>query len=1416
MRLYRGESGETTMASEAHARQIGTGASCGASVRSGARPLARRSLAALVALVCLALSWSAPAWASSQRGHSFAFAFGEPGSGDGQFASPSGVAVDEQTGELYVSDTENNRVEQFEPERDAEGAIVGYRFVSAWGWGVADGEKQYEVCTSGCLAGLKGAREGQFDKPGQIAVDNSTSSTDPSRGDVYVLANHIDEKSTVEKFSSDGAYLGRVTSAEESEYHEVAEGVAVDANGLVWVDWEDDEITLYGNGTPNVLERELGIGETAEAAGWEAAPLRPGLAVTSSTVGASGHQDHLYLNVEPNGEAKEGKGKICHASPCVTTEIDAFDVAVTAQEQAQGIHPEEEEQVVESELSPENTTGVATDAANQDVYLDNATGLAAFDADGAPIQRFGGAEGGSFEGLRSGAGVAIDHAAGAEVGDVFAADAASGTIDVFQPASPGPPAVDGLSTHDVTSTSARLEADVDPDGAPTTYAVQYDTAACTGSQAACAESFTCTGSAADCGETPVPPASAGEAFGDRSVAVDLSGLAPATTYYYRFVASNGLGKAISGEERSFSTPPVTGKFIADERGWEQVSPVDKAGAMIQSLTAAGGAIQAAADGSVLAYVADATVGEGGEGDRSPEVSQVVSVRGEDGWSSRDIATPSEHGTGVELGYTEYQSFSSDLSLALVAPFLGGGSLAEPPLSPRLPGEEKQEKTVYLRADRIPPAQPAPGASPAETTSAGEAQAIYRDALENGEAMGNTGYVPLVNGVNAPGVPFGPLPGNMASGLQVAGVTPSLSHVVLRSIAPLKQNAAAGENLYEWQHAEGLGQGGLQLINVLPGAEEASASNPVLGGLLQATGRNIRHAISDDGTRVFWSAQGHLYMRDTGIEPAQTIQLDKAQGVAEPTRGAAFFQTASADGSRVFFTDEEPLTPGSGASLHQPDLYACEVIVSQTTGEPEGCKLSDLTPLYETPAHESESADVQGLVLGASSDGSAIYFISNGVLSTRARDAGATRGRCRKIRREEVAVPGATCSLYLERYDSAAGSWEEPTFVAALSNEDEPDWEGPGNGGDLGEVTSQVSANGRFLAFMSEQRLTGYDNEDVTSERAGERPDEEVFLYDAGAGPASEDGLVCASCDPSGARPVGVFDPPGIGEGTEGLGMLVDRPQTWAGRWLSASVPGWTKISREYAFYQSRYLSNSGRLLFDSNDALVPEDHNGKEDVYEYEPLGVPRGRHQCTGASPTYSAHASGCIGLISSGSAETESAFLDASQTGGEGPSGEDLSEGAGDVFFLTSAPLVPQDTDATFDVYDAHECTGESPCITAPEEKPKAVCETSELCRPYTQAPGSSPAAPASATPGSVENLTAQHKVLSTKAAGKPKPLTRAQKLSKALKACRAKHEHSRRERAACERQAHRRYTARATKREKVHRGASSKQARATRSTG
>ncbi len=93
-------------------------------------------------------------------------------------------------------------------------------------------------------------------------------------------------------------------------------------------------------------------------------------------------------------------------------------------------------------------------------------------------------------------------------------------------------------------------------------------------------------------------------------------------------------------------------------------------------------------------------------------------------------------------------------------------------------------------------------------------------------------------------------------------------------------------------------------------------------------------------------------------------------------------------------------------------------------------------------------------------------------------------------------------------------------------------------------------------------------------------------------------LVCASCNPTGARPAGT---PAIGSR-----QIVD-DEMWAGgrqAWLAANVPGFTPYADFTAVYQSRYLSDSGRLFFNSHDALVPTDVNGQWDVYEYEPPGI--------------------------------------------------------------------------------------------------------------------------------------------------------------------------------------------------------------------
>jgi hypothetical protein len=342
------------------------------------------------------------------------------------------------------------------------------------------------------------------------------------------------------------------------------------------------------------------------------------------------------------------------------------------------------------------------------------------------------------------------------------------------------------------------------------------------------------------------------------------------------------------------------------------------------------------------------------------------------------------------------------------------------------------------------------------------------------------------------------------------------------------------------------------------------------------------------------------------------------------------------------------------------------------------------------------------------------------------------------------------------YDTVTGKTK---FIAQLPSEDYHDWD-PYDGTVLSLLTAGVSPDGRYLAFMSEEDLTGYDNTDA---RSGQ-PDVEVFLYDSSTGR-----LTCASCDPSGGRPSGVFDAEAY------PGLLVDPASgygaNWGGHWLAGSIPGWTNTTEFDSYYRSRYLSDSGRLFFNSADALVPHDTNGVEDVYEYEPPASSEApaSDTCTVESSTYSPRSGGCVGLISSGTSGEESAFLDASETGD-------------DVFFLTAARLVPQDLDDAFDVYDAHVCTASSPCPAgvAAQSPP---CATADACRAAPSSQPSSFGAPPSATFAGAGNL--QPAV--SKPVVKKKVLSAAQKLAAALRKCRTK---PKRKRGSCEAGARRLY--------------------------
>ncbi len=1311
--------------------------------------------AALV--LCSLASSAAPALATQ-------FGSGE-GSGVDQIADAFGVAVDQESGSVYVADTGNERIDKF----TGQGG-----FLLAWGWGVADGSTEaLQTCITQCFAGIGGGGAGQLYGPEGIAVDNDPLSS--ARHDVYVAER---DNTRVERFGPEGEFqltfggkvnrtaVEAVEAAEangetptsvqlaaenlctaesgdvcqkgregtgQGEFENLAAAISVGATGDVYVG-DRERVQVFSS---------AGVYQSETALPASAGPRTLSLAVDTDS--SSPSFGDVYVTNEREGEAPSELIKLDPTSHqiietqtietqegefgAVTVDPATGDLIVTRQDE--GSPPELLEygpagQELASSSLPDGfdvyftRTGflesadeliVAEGSAVQTIppippgpYVDREeatpepAGTATLKATINPEGRRTsyhfeyGLEGSqqtasatatmTAEGFTSETvevkvsgltpeGVYHYHVV-AEDGEHHVAEGADEAFHAL-------PAVviDSLSVSEVTATSAKLEAEINPLGTGTSYQFEY-------------------GAGGTHGFTPEVNIGAGAAA--VAVSVKLQGLLPGSVYQYRVLAKNALGSAEATREFT-SQAAGSGLTLPDGRQWEMVSPPDKEGAQIYAIgqySNEGAVIQAAATGDAITYVATAPTESQPQGYTNLE--QVLSTRGPDGWESKDISPPHDSATGPSIGNgEEYRFFSEDLSQAVVQPF----GVFMPSLS-----EQASEQTAYLRNN---------------TTGT---------------------YVPLVTGKQGvanvpPGTVFGGkesecVGGHPICGPEFVGATPDASHIVVHSTVGLTSTPGDEGGFYEWS------DGHLQPVSVLPESEVVTKAAD-FGGVAAGA----RNAISSDGSRIVWSefgGAGQLYLRD--MTTKETVQLDAAEpGCETCSGGRGKFQIASSDGSKVFFTDTQRLTNDSGAKENSQDLYECEIV--KEAGKLK-CKLSDLTP-----ARAGESANVIGNALGASEDGSYVYFVANGVLTTEANARGevAVLGTCPPANSGEKR-PEAICNLYVRQGGVTK-------LVAVLSAEDLPDWSETSGG-----ETARVAPDGDWLAFMSQRELTGYDNHDAVSGK----PDEEVYLYNA-----ENNKLVCASCDPTGARPVGVEYGNHELAGGEGI---------WeSSTWLAANIPDWTPYSLGQSLYQSRYLSDSGRLFFNAHDALVPQDVNGNWDVYEYEPPGVPAGEHACTSSSATFSERSGGCVGLISSGSSAEESAFLDASENGS-------------DVFFLTTAKLAPQDYDDSVDIYDAHECTSAVPCFPPVAEQPPA-CTTEAACKAAPTPQPSIFGSPSSATFSGAGNVTpAPTTVVQSKA----KPLTRAQKLAKALKGC--KRDKKKSKRSSCERQARKKYGGKAKK--------------------
>jgi hypothetical protein len=982
-------------------------------------------------------------------------------------------------------------------------------------------------------------------------------------------------------------------------------------------------------------------------------------------------------------------------------------------------------------------SSLAVDPANQEVYVDEQGQVSQFGPHGEPFE----APVSTF--AASGPG-AISNSFGIAIGpvnhDIYASDG-KGQLSIFGPTVTGHvPTLTTGSASDLTPGAATLNGSVNPEGVSIGECFfEYGETTSYGKTVPCAESSAEIGS----GNTPV------------AVHANVTGLV-AANYHFRLVASQTV-KGF-GQDSSFVAlvpPAVEGAYATEVAA--------------TSATLNGGVNPRSSDtiyhfeyGTDAGYGSSTPdTGAGASATSQPALAHLQGLTADTIYHYRLVAT-NANGTadGPDSTFTT-ESVGGPLTLLdgrqweMVSPQVkhGAGILPEAHGGGVVQASPSGDALVYLAQSAIE-VEPEGNAAP-------ENSQVLARRSSDGTWSNKTMTTRNEESHRWP----------VGHGTEYKMFTADLSSAILEPYGntPLAPNATDERTPYLRDEAAcAAGSSScftpfLTRENTLAGAKwDVEPESLLLSEIFLDATPDLKHAIfsSKEVKLIEGAAESGLYEWSAGkLKFVSINEADEAvNGQLGSERGHDKRNAISSDGSRVFWC-ETACTDNSagGGPLFMRDTATEETIRIDPTGDrnrdfegatEDGSRvfftteftgefqptLSECTIVEDHGKFGCESLaiapELQGVVLGINGDGSLVYFVSKAALGGTAQ-AGAN-------------------NLYVSRLQG--GKWQA-RLIATLGPEDEHDW-GTANRA-LIEMTARVSPDGSYLTFMSNRSLTGYDNHDALS---GE-PDQEVFLYDDQTGK-----LNCPSCNRSGARPHGL-DFEGFTLINPGLGN----------RWVAADIPAWGALDIEDTIRQPRYLSNDGRLFFNSTDALVPQDSNGVADVYEYEPEGL----GSC--------AQADGCVNLISSGTSGEESAFVEASESGD-------------DVFFVTTSRLTGQDVDTDYDVYDAHVCTSAVPCVQPSVSPPP--CSSGEACK---AAP--TPQPPIFGAPASATFTGAGNPAPPATAPAKATPPTRAQQLAKALKACRK--DKSKAKRSSCEKQARKKYGAKAKAKAKAksHRANSGK---------
>jgi DNA-binding beta-propeller fold protein YncE len=758
--------------------------------------------------------------------------------------------------------------------------------------------------------------------------------------------------------------------------------------------------------------------------------------------------------------------------------------------------------------------------------------------------------------------------------------------------------------EEVTQTEATLGGEVDPNSLSTTYHFEWGT-----------EPGVYT--------HRVPGVERHIGAGSAGVVVQekISGLEPATEYHYRLIATNSKG-TVTGTDQIVETLDTCG--LPDDRCYELVSPPDKGpigAAGDSSISAQELQFQAAPEGSAIAYQMAYGLPEATSGTEVAYLAQ----RSAHGWTSGQLAPAIQvpvNNTGSAVT-SRVLGMASDLSCG-----------------------------IYVST------QPLTEGAPTAALDAGKALLYSRDA--SGQYALISDRVPtFING------PDTTLKEYLLVGMSEANGD-NCGRVIFRTAFQYEGVPGAGrERLYEWDH------GVLRNVGVIPGPSGPVVTEAVPGAISATVGAGEQHAtdywnaVSDDASRVVFSAKSQV-----GEDANQfaVFVRDHASGSGDLSAGSTTIEDLTTSAGS-FSAGQEISGAGIPSSTTVTGVGSGSITLSQSaTADGEEVALDAFRTVDASQSQTATANNGSSRYEVASDNGNYVFFAARYGLASPA-NGGSSTGATSCSVGTEGNPNGTGCDLY--RYSLADGRlvdlsadttdahgasvagvlgasedgdriyfaargkltsggrteaenvagntygvylWEEGdiSYVGRV-----PNWEAlwvARSGAQFtapGKWNSRVTPDGRDLLFESNQNLTGYESGGAF----------EAYLFGAASG-----SLTCISCRHD--QKPSVSSQTRLSSGGD-IRDILGPPRTLAGD------------------------GGEARVFFFSEDALATGAIEGKNNLYQWEHGQV------------TF-------IGSSEPGTTNLALRFAGSSADGN-------------DVYFTTVNRLDWEDVDGKLDVYDA-----------------------------------------------------------------------------------------------------------------------------------